>query len=245
VAKTAIFIFLKLFKKEGVNLLITFEGPDGSGKSTITRVLKKALETCGYKTILFREPGGNDFANAVRDALLNHETDVMTQIYTFAAIRSSNKANILKHIEDTVIIADRYIDSSYVYQALYHMDMDLLEKVKEINKDVTVEPDLTFVIECSKENAQKRMSARTKDVFEKTLDYNKVVKAYGVLPFLFFKREYCFVNSDGTLENAVKEVNDYLGFLDISIPDDVIEQAVTEFEQEYIHNNNTAGEQGV
>ncbi len=213
-------------------MFITFEGPDGCGKTTITKILNMCFESIGINSFFFKEPGGNVFADKVREIILKTPLDITTQIYTFAALRSSNKETILSNEQNNIItVADRYIDSSYVYQGLYFDSMELFDLVKYVNEPIIVEPSLTFIVECKQENAKKRMSSRLKDIFEAKLNYNKVSESYSILPFLFRKREYCFINSDFTLEETMAEVLNYLEYFDIKIPDKLLTEKINEFIQ--------------
>jgi dTMP kinase len=102
---------------------ITFEGPDGSGKTTIIKLIKDHLESLSKRVILTREPGGNgvNISERIRDIVLGNEfqeMDYLTEAYLFAASRRQHVQQLIKpHLLDNyIVLCDRFIDSSLVYQ---------------------------------------------------------------------------------------------------------------------------------
>ncbi len=104
-------------------LFISFEGGEGSGKTTIAKLIKEELEKEGYTVTLTREPGGVDIAEQIRDVIVKKENtsmDKRTEALLYAASRRQHLVEkvipALKNNE--IIICDRYIDSSLVYQGI-------------------------------------------------------------------------------------------------------------------------------
>jgi len=131
-------------------LFITFEGPDGSGKTTQMELLKQHLAVMGYQAVLTREPGGTVIGEKIRSIILDRahsEMDPMTEALLYAAARAQHVAQvIIPHLErgDTVI-CDRFVDSSIVYQG---WGRKLGEPVRIIN-DFAIRgcmPDATFLM---------------------------------------------------------------------------------------------------
>jgi dTMP kinase len=151
---------------------ITFEGIDGSGKSTQSRTLKASLEAEGRNVILTREPGGSPGAEEIRHLVLTGDPDrwsAETEILLFTA---SRRDHLEKTIEPalkagTTVISDRFADSTRVYQGATRGD--LRSKVDQLHAlMIGREPDLTFIIDMDPEVALKRGLARNsgEDRFE-------------------------------------------------------------------------------
>src|SRR5271166_3011173 len=100
-------------------MLITFEGIEGVGKTTLAKLfhdeLVKQYGLC--KVILTKQPGGTPFGMRIREILLSEPNiDLQTQFYLVEAQRHHHVETLFKPNKDKIIICDRYIDSSYVYQ---------------------------------------------------------------------------------------------------------------------------------
>lgn len=139
-------------------LFITFEGCDGCGKSTQARLLKEELEKRGFSCVLTREPGGGKISEAIRAIILDGKNAEMTdecEALLYAAARA-------QHLRDTVepalqagkvVLCDRYVDSSFAYQATARGLGD--EFVAKINAFALEKylPDLTFFVDLTAEDA--------------------------------------------------------------------------------------------
>lgn len=142
---------------------VSFEGPDGAGKST---VLKEVLNQIGseLKTqyLVTREPGGSKIAEKIRDIILDPANDKMdnkTEALLYAASRSQHVEEIIRPAlkEGKVVFSDRYVDSSLAYQGA---GRDLgIQEVKQINDFATdkLNPDLTFFLDLDPEVGLKRI----------------------------------------------------------------------------------------
>lgn len=103
-------------------MFITFEGPDGSGKSTQIRLFQERLAKEGIPCLVTREPGGTTISNRIRELLLDPmctEMFPITEVYLYAASRAQHVAEIIgPAIENgELVLCDRYIDASIAYQA--------------------------------------------------------------------------------------------------------------------------------
>ena len=102
-------------------LFITFEGPDGSGKTTVSTAVTERLSNEGYKVRYTREPGGSEIAEEIRGIILdpkNTEMDVRTEALLYAASRRQHLVEkVLPALEEGItVISDRFVDSSLAYQ---------------------------------------------------------------------------------------------------------------------------------
>jgi len=143
---------------------ITFEGIDGSGKSTQARLLAETLRADGHQTVLTREPGGSPGAEEIRKLLVEGNPDrwsAETEILLFTAAR---RDHLEKTIEPTlaagnIVISDRFADSTRVYQGATRGD--LRAHVDRLHAEmIGREPDLTFVIDMDPDAALSRGLAR-------------------------------------------------------------------------------------
>ena len=156
-------------------LFITFEGIDGSGKSTQSQLLAKSLKSIGQSVILTREPGGSDGAEIIRSLLVSGETDRWspeTEILLFTAARRD-------HLDkNQIVICDRFVDSTRVYQGVARADLG--KTVDELHSIIIKkEPDITFIINTDPEKSLLRGLARSsgEDRFEDFgLDFQKKLK---------------------------------------------------------------------
>ena len=137
-------------------LFITFEGGEGSGKSTQARLLSERLHTAGLDVTAVHEPGSTRLGWEIRDwlkrGLRTGETMYHdAELFLFAAARSQLVAKVLRPAldrPDAVVISDRYADSTIAYQG-YGRGISI-EDVKAVNDLATqgVEPDLTILLDC-------------------------------------------------------------------------------------------------
>lgn len=104
-------------------LFISFEGGEGSGKTTIAKMIKEQLEKEGYKVTLTREPGGVDIAEKIRNVIVdvnNSSMDKKTEALLYAASRRQHLVEkVIPALNNNeIVICDRFIDSSLVYQGI-------------------------------------------------------------------------------------------------------------------------------
>jgi dTMP kinase len=138
---------------ENSGCFITFEGPEGAGKSTQVNMLRHALEKCGIKCIVTREPGGTPLAEQLRDIVKYYEGDepmtAETELLLFAASRAQHVRNLIKPAlaDGNVVICDRFYDSTTAYQG-YARSLEL-DFVNRLNLFATAgcKPDLTILLD--------------------------------------------------------------------------------------------------
>lgn len=149
-------------------MFITFEGIDGSGKTTQAQYLKKSLENLGYKVILTKEPGGTKFGEKIRNILLTEEMDGYSEFLLFAADRNMHVKTLIKPKleEGYIVISDRFAESSIAYQG-YGRGVDL-DFIKRVHNEILLNtyPDLIFIIDVPVKVALNRLES--KDRIEKS-----------------------------------------------------------------------------
>ena len=180
------------------SFFLSFEGIEGAGKSTqITRLKKYLEEEKKYRVLILREPGGTPFGEKLRQAILENKTEIspLAEAHLFASSRSQLLTEvILKElsIPNTVIICDRYIDSSIVYQG--HARGLGVAEVLEIHNifPLNLVPHLTFYLSIGVLTSEKRQKIRNapKDYFEaRGIEfYKKLIVGYDLMHELFPNR---------------------------------------------------------
>jgi len=163
-------------------MFITFEGPEGSGKSTQAEQLKVYLEGKGQEVLLTREPGGTHLGKNLRELLLNpnNSLDAMTESFLFAADRSEHVNKVIKPAlaEGKIVISDRYLDSTIAYQiGGRRLPEDFIRYLNMVATQGTW-PDLTILLDVSSEEGLKRARKKGEaDRFEKEqLEFHRRVR---------------------------------------------------------------------
>lgn len=144
-----------------MGLLITMEGPDGSGKTMQMDLLEAALRKQGYPVIRSREPGGTPIGEAIRQVILNPEygeMDSMTEALLYAASRAQHVAEKIRPAmaQGYIVLLDRFLDSSLVYQGIGRGMT--IETIEAINRFATggLQPDATFMVYIDYEEGLRR-----------------------------------------------------------------------------------------
>ena len=142
---------------------ITFEGSEGSGKSTQAERLAARLQRCGVPYVLTREPGGTPIGESIRDLLQfaphNSNMTPETELLLFEASRSQLVREVIKPALERgmCVIADRFSDSTTVYQgAARKLDREMIERVNAFVVGDCI-PDITFVLNVDAAIAESRM----------------------------------------------------------------------------------------
>jgi len=151
-------------RKQVSGTFITFEGIDGSGKSTQLRMLANYLKEVGCEVLLTREPGGTPVGVRLRGALLDahEEVDPLTELLVFAADRAQHVRRVLRPAiaAGKVIISDRYADATVAYQGAGRgFSPDLIAEIVQLATE-GLKPDLTVLFDLSVEDSIARTSRR-------------------------------------------------------------------------------------
>lgn len=166
-------------------LFITFEGPDGSGKTTQLQRVADALRQEGYEVLESREPGGTMLAEKVRDIVLDGSLPLLnkTEVLLYLAARSEHVSRVLQPAMEAgkIVLCDRFSDSTLVYQGLVKgLDADGLGMLRILNDYASdgLTPDLTLVLDGRPEILAARRSLRgVSDRYEdRGLQFQKQVR---------------------------------------------------------------------
>mgnify|MGYP001293682567 FL=1 len=198
-------------KKKG--FFITFEGIDGSGKSTQIRKLAKFLEDNGFDIIITREPGGSVGGEEIRNLLLQGAVDrwsAETEILLFTAARRDHLERIILPALQggKIVICDRFTDSTRMYQGMRGPKLrDLVDKLtKEV---INCDPDLTIIIDIDPEISLERAKSRN-TAEERFEDFGVDLQKKMRRGFLDLSREFSsrmeVVNGQQSVDELAKEI---------------------------------------
>ena len=162
-------------------LLITFEGTEGAGKSTLMRILGERLKGAGFRVTTTREPGGSPVAEKIRGLILGSAMDPWTELFLYEAARATHLSETLKPALDRgeVVLCDRFTDSTLAYQA--EARGLPWATVRTLNKIATrgLSPDLTVWLDLDVETGLRRATERTRFENEGAEFQKKVRKGFG------------------------------------------------------------------
>ncbi len=182
------------------NLFITFEGGDGSGKSTQVNLLKDYLDNLNFETIKTREPGGTPSAEILRDLLTTGEVERWNPMSEALLMWASRYEHLTQVIEPALnsgknVICDRFYDSTFAYQGVAHnLGIDKMEDLKKIIIG-DIEPDVTFILDIDPKVGLKRSLDRSnkENRFESyNIDFHNKIRS-GFLEIAKKNKERCVV----------------------------------------------------
>lgn len=161
-----------------MSLFITFEGPEGSGKTSVLKKISERLIEKGYPLVLTREPGGVKISEEIRNVILNKENTMMDARAEALLYAASRRQHLVEKVwpnlkNNKIVFCDRYIDSSLAYQgAARGLGV---EEVLAINLFATENtlPDLTLLFDINPEIGLKRIAANANREINR-LDLEKI-----------------------------------------------------------------------
>lgn len=162
-------------------MFISFEGIEGSGKSTQIELIEEIIRAKGYQVKKLREPGTTELGEKIRNIFLEKTTetvDPITEAFLLYASRKHLDQNFLRQnlSDGAIVIADRYADATLAYQSygkgLDHNFVKLIHDSSQL-----LSPDLTFYMDISAELSRERISDREMDRMEsESIDFFKKVR---------------------------------------------------------------------
>lgn len=173
---------------------ITFEGSEGCGKSTQSKLLSAYLKSKGYSVLYLREPGGTKISEKIRGILLdakNHAMSFVCEMLLYMSARAQIVEQIIKPAlkQGKIVISDRFLDSTLAYQG-YGLGMDI-SVIKDIGDIATqgIKPDLTVLLDVPLEKGLKYRDGVKDRIEQRPLAYHsRVRKGYFSLAELEPKR---------------------------------------------------------
>lgn len=158
-------------------MFISFEGPEGAGKTSLIRALDRRLRANGHSTLVTREPGAALDGQIRRLLLEGSGMDPKAELFLFLADRAEHAAKILRPAlsEGRVVLCDRHADSTVVYQG-YARGLDL-ELLRRWNLFATggLKPDLTFLLDLPPEIGLARLQSRDR-LDSEPLEFHRAVR---------------------------------------------------------------------
>lgn len=191
---------------------ITFEGIDGSGKSTIIKLIQEKLLALnlGKEIFITREPGGTDLSEKIRHIILENNMSAITETLLYSAARAEHVSNFIKpEIEKgNIILCDRFLESSLCYQGF--LKGVGYKKVKLLNKFSVgnIKPDLIFFLNISNETSSNRINNTRvkKDRFDTLSSEDKtiIINAYD---YVFKKNKHVYyIDAEKGVADIVNEI---------------------------------------
>jgi len=163
---------------------ITFEGSEGCGKSTQSKLLVEFLKGLGRKVVFLREPGGIKISEKIREILLDAKNDSMSpncEMLLYMAARAQVVAELIKPalVAGKIVICDRFLDSTIAYQG-FGLGMDI-NLIKSVGKVATggIKPDLTILLDVPVKKGLAHRAKNKDRIEQRSLNYHaKVRKGY-------------------------------------------------------------------
>lgn len=191
-------------------LFISFEGGEGSGKSTQAKKLYDYFKAKGEDVILTREPGGTDVAEQIREILVTGSVDKLdkkTELLLHYAARTEHIRKVIKPAfnEGKIVITDRYFDSTIAYQGYGHgLNLEFIAKLNDFIVE-DIKPDITFLFDIELKVGIERAKGRSTDNEKRyesmNLGFHERLKA-GFLKIAENEPERCFIiNANDSIEN--------------------------------------------
>lgn len=205
-----------------ISIFITFEGGEGVGKSTQTKLLRDAFIDAGYDVVLTREPGGSKGAERIRALLVEGSVDKWTP-YSELLMHTAARVDHVEHViqpalkKGNVVICDRFVDSTIAYQAYGHeLGIELVEHLHEMFFG-DFYPDCTYVLDINPERGIKRTLERedSEDRYEKMGDAFHTRVRNGFLDVAQKHSRCALIDANKSISsihaNIVSDVNDRFG----------------------------------
>lgn len=160
-------------------MFITFEGGEGTGKSTHIQRLAQDLEKMGHEVVSTREPGGNPSCEVLRNLVLHHQWEPLTEMLLFVASRHEHCKRVIEPAlsQGKIVLCDRFMDSTVAYQGYgLGLSLDLLHTLH--HHIVTAMPNLTFILDVDPIVGQMRIEKRSHNnhIDDRKIDFHTRVR---------------------------------------------------------------------
>lgn len=199
-------------------IFITFEGGEGSGKSTQVLRLAETLRAKGYEVVLTREPGGTPEAEKIRSLLVERDGGSWSPIEECLLLFAARSNHIRTLIEPAleggkVVICDRFTDSTRAYQG-YGLGLEL-EHIETLNRTVlnSYDPDLTFLLDIPAREGLKRSNKRleaegsTEDKYEGLdIEFHENLRQGFLTLSDIYEDRFCVIDARQSIDDLSKEI---------------------------------------
>jgi dTMP kinase len=192
-------------------LFITFEGVEGSGKTTQIEMLRKWLDTRGLSVLVTREPGGDPAAEAIREIVLQNPVAARTELLLFLASRAQNVENVIRPAlaAGKVVICDRFIDSSVAYQGYARgLGRDTVASLNHFATDALL-PDVTFLLDLNPEVGLGRQADRNRMEAE-SLSFHQAVRKGFLAEAENCSERICVLDASGSFADIHFSIANYV-----------------------------------
>lgn len=197
-----------------MSLFVTFEGGEGSGKSSALKLLDERLRAEGFQTVLTREPGGTPIAEQIRNVILdkgNTKMDARTEALLYAA---SRRQHLVEKVwpaikEGKIVLCDRYLDSSLAYQGgARGLGIDNVLNVNLFATEGTF-PDITLLFdiepELGLERIAKNASREVNRLDLEKIDFHRGVRKTFLELAKRYPDRYVIIDASQTLDKVVED----------------------------------------
>jgi dTMP kinase len=202
-----------------LSLFVTFEGPEGCGKTTQLRLLADHLRELGYDVLTTREPGGTAISDKIRAILLdpaNTEMRASSEFLLFSAARAQHVEQVIvPHLEKGgIVLCDRYADSSLAYQGYGHqLDPDMLRAITSFATSNLV-PALTLYLDLPVKVGLERKTGGAGDAWnrmeQKEIAYHERVRAGYLEMAAQEPARWTIVDARGSIDQVQVAIRDSL-----------------------------------
>jgi dTMP kinase len=189
-------------------MLITFEGPEGAGKTTAIRALDEKLRQNGSEVVMTREPGSGSLGLRIRELLLHgDELDARTTLLLFLADRANHVATVIQPALEArkIVLCDRFTDSTVAYQG-YAQGLNL-EFVRRANEFATggLKPDITILFDLDPQIGLDRL--QTKDRMDRQpIEFHRAVRDGFLQEARMEPRRWIIMDASHTKEEVLESV---------------------------------------
>lgn len=196
-------------------MFISFEGGEGSGKTTIIDAIQERFME-KYNVVVTREPGGGNISEQIREIILSKEHTHMTpqtEALLYAASRTQHLDEVIIPAikRGDLILCDRYVDSSFAYQAhARQLGFDYISKINDYAMNYL--PDLTFYIDVQPEIGLDRIKGRTKKdrLDDEKLEFHKMVRDGYLEVVKRFPERVVLIQGNRSIEEIMKDIINYI-----------------------------------
>ena len=195
-----------------MSLFITFEGPEGSGKTTQARLLVEYLRARGYPVLYTREPGGTEISEQIRHVILSTRNKAMqseAEVLLFSAARAQIAAELIRPAlaGGKIVICDRYADSTMAYQG-YGLGLDL-DALRAITRFATggLVPERTFYVDVPVEvGLARRQRGEMNRLDQKEVAYHTRVRNGYLALIQAEPHRFIVIDGSQTIEQVQQEI---------------------------------------